>query len=131
MSKLLLLDAVEYIADRGVSGADLLRIPTAHSYGVNNARHNHREIAEIVTLWSSEGLGKLSETEQVGLFFNFNEKAKRIAAQTKKDLNRKSWSDRLADDKFQKIGNLSISALSLLISLGALLVAIIALSKGS
>jgi hypothetical protein len=41
-----------------------------------------------------------------------------------------SLSDRLADDKFQKIGNLSISALSLVISIGALIVAAIALYKG-
>ncbi|WP_228243956.1 hypothetical protein [Porphyrobacter sp. GA68] len=38
-------------------------------------------------------------------------------------------SDRLASDKFQKVGGLAVSTLSLLISIGALLVAIFALSK--
>ena len=42
-----------------------------------------------------------------------------------------SLSDRIASDKFQKIGNLGISSLSFLVSIGALIVAIIALSKGS
>ena len=37
--------------------------------------------------------------------------------------------ERIADDKFQKVGNLSISVVSLLISIGALVVAIFALSK--
>ena len=40
-----------------------------------------------------------------------------------------SFTDRISSEKFQKIGNLSISVLSLLISLGALAVAVLALSK--
>ena len=44
-------------------------------------------------------------------------------------LKPKSFTDHLADEKFQKIGNLGISALSFFVSLGALVVAILALSK--
>jgi hypothetical protein len=42
-----------------------------------------------------------------------------------------SWSDKVASDKFQKIGNLSISLLSFFVSIGALSVAIFALSKSN
>ena len=42
-----------------------------------------------------------------------------------------SFTDRLASDKFQKLGNLSISFLSFLVSIGALIVAFIALNKAN
>jgi len=42
-----------------------------------------------------------------------------------------SLSDKIASDKFQKIGNFSISLLSFIVSIGALGVAIFALSKSN
>ena len=103
-----------------------LRIPTVHSYGVNNARANRREIADIVESWEADGLGIISTVEQSELFFTFNDKARGIAKVVEKELNRKSFSDWLASDKFQKVGNLGISLLSFLVSIGALAVSILA-----
>jgi hypothetical protein len=64
------------------------------------------------------------------IYFSLNAEGHRHAIEIEKSRRPLSFTDRLADEKFQKIGNLSISALSLLISLGALVVAIFALAKG-
>lgn len=129
MKQRLLLDAINYINDNGLDGVNLLKIPTVLSYGVNNAHANRREIGQIVKIWETEGLGQLSTTEQFGYFFTFNDRAKKMAADFQKRLDRRSLSDRLADDKFQKISTLTISVLSLLISAAAMLVAYLAYVK--
>ena len=53
------------------------------------------------------------------------------ASEVSKQRRPSSWSDKVASDKFQKIGNLSISILSFFVSVGALGVAIFALNKSN
>lgn len=64
------------------------------------------------------------------LRFEISSEGLRRAREIEDQRRPQPFSDRLADDKFQEIGNLSVSALSLVISIGALVVAAIALYKG-
>jgi hypothetical protein len=74
--------------------------------------------------------GDSSRSTLNSLRFEISSEGLRRAREIEASRQPLSISDRLANDKFQKIGNLSISALSLLISIGALVVATIALYKG-
>lgn len=131
MKNLLLLDAVKYVNDRRLDGVDLLKVPTMHSYGVNNAHANRREIRQIMEIWEAEGFGTISTVEHAPFFFTFNDRAKAAAESFEKQQNRRSISDRLADDKFQKISTLTISFFSLAVSVAAIVVAYLAYVKAN
>ena len=74
--------------------------------------------------------GDKSYTTYDAIRFKISAEGLRKAREIEEGRRPPSLSDHLASDKFQKIGSLSISALSLIISVGALVVAIIALLKG-